>query len=79
MSENPFDGSPISRRQFVRLSAAAGGALALPGAASAEVSSAAFDAEYEYVLNHTPDEYEVPTLVEFSDAASMEAVEATSS
>ncbi|QLD85298.1 hypothetical protein HWV23_06005 [Natronomonas halophila] len=79
MSENPFDGSPISRRQFVRLSAATGGALALPGAASAEVSSAAFDAEYEYVLNHTPEEYEVPTLVEFSDTASMGTMESIAS
>lgn len=76
MSDNPFDESPISRRQFVRLSAATGGALTLPGQASAEESSSAFDAEYEYVLNHTPEDYEVPTLVEFSDTASLGVMEA---
>ena len=75
MSEDPFETAPISRRRFVRLSAATGGALALPGAASADVSAPAFDAEYEYLLNHTPDDYEIPTLVTFEDAASTAAVE----
>ncbi|PSQ17918.1 hypothetical protein BRD02_01850, partial [Halobacteriales archaeon QS_8_69_73] len=74
MSEDPFEAAPVSRRRFVQLSAATGGALALPGAASADASSSAFDAEYRYVLNHTPEGYEVPTLVEFDDAASFEAM-----
>ncbi len=74
MSEDPFETAPISRRRFVQLSAATGGALALPGAASAAVSSPAFDAKYRYVLNHTPEGYEVPTAVEFGDAASLEAM-----
>jgi len=74
MSEDPFEAAPISRRRFVQLSAATGGALALPGAAGADASSPAFDAEYRYVLNHTPEGYEVPTLVEFDDAASVEAM-----
>jgi hypothetical protein len=74
MSDNPFTDSPISRRQFVRLSAATGGALALPGQASADVSSSAFDAEYEYLLNHTPDDYAVPTLVTFEDVGSLRAM-----
>ena len=75
MSEDPFETAPISRRRFVQLSAATGGALALPGAASADVSALAFDAEYEYLLNHTPEGYEIPTLVTFEDAASMRAME----
>ena len=75
MSEDPFETAPISRRQFVRLSAATGGALALPGAATADVMSPAFDAKYEYLLSHTPDNYEIPTLVTFEDAASTAAVE----
>ena len=75
MSEDPFETAPISRRRFVQLSAATGGALALPGAASADVSAPAFDAEYEYLLNHTPEGYEIPTLVTFEDAASMRAME----
>ena len=77
MSEDPFETAPISRRQFVRLSAATGGALALPGTATADVSAPAFDAEYEYLLNHTPDDYEIPTLVTFEDAASIRAMEVT--
>ena len=75
MSEDPFERAPISRRRFVQLSAATGGSLALPGAASADVSAPAFDAEYEYLLNHTPESYEIPTLVTFEDAASMQAME----
>jgi hypothetical protein len=76
MSDNPFTDSPISRRQFVRLSAATGGALALPGQASADASAPAFDAEYEYLLNHTPDDYAVPTLVTFDDVGGLRAMEA---
>ena len=75
MSEDPFATTPISRRQFVRLSAATGGTLALPGAASADVSSSSFDAEYQYLLNHTPGDYEVPTLVTVEDAVSLRAIE----
>ena len=37
--------------------------------------SPAFDAKYEYLLSHTPDNYEIPTLVTFEDAASTAAVE----
>ena len=70
-----FTDSPISRRQFARLSAATGATLALPGAASADVGDPAFDAEYEYVLTHTPAEHAVPTLVEFESAAGLEALD----
>ncbi|WP_255150471.1 M14 family zinc carboxypeptidase [Halorarius halobius] len=66
---NPFDDTPISRRDFARLSTAAGAALALPGNATADADSEAFDAEYRYVQNHTPADHSVPTLVTFTDAA----------
>lgn len=68
-----FTDSPIDRRTFLCLSAATGAALALPGNATATVSSPKFTTEYEYVLTHTPDDYAVPTLVEFSDAAGLDA------
>jgi hypothetical protein len=70
-----FTDSPISRRQFACLSAATGATLALPGAASADVGDPAFDAEYEYVLAHTPADHAVPTLVEFESAAGLEALD----
>jgi len=73
---NQFDDAPISRRQFVRLSAATGGALALPGAAGATVTDERFGATYQYALNHTPEGYAVPTLVEFSDPSGVAAFEA---
>ncbi|WP_227380577.1 M14 family metallopeptidase [Haladaptatus halobius] len=62
-----FTDSSINRRTFVRLSAATGAALALPGNASASVSSEKMETEYEYVLNHTATDYAVPTLVTFTD------------
>lgn len=75
MSEDPFEAAPVSRRQFVRLAAATGGALALSGQAAADVSSPTFDDEYEYVVTHTPDDYAVPTLVEVADAASLASID----
>lgn len=74
----PFEDAPISRRQFVKLSAATGGVLALPGQATASVDSAVFDAEYQYLLNHTPDDFLVPTLIELSDPLGLQAFEALS-
>jgi hypothetical protein len=76
MNHDTFTEHDLSRREFVRLSAATGGALALPGNASAAVDSPKFDAEYRYVLNHTPAGYAVPTLVTFSEAAGFEALSA---
>ena len=75
-SADRFASSPIDRRQFVRLSAATAGALALPGNASAAVSAAEFTDEYAYVLNHTPADHAVPTLVQFSDATGPDAMDA---
>ena len=78
MTDDPtqFDDAPISRRQFVRLSAATGGAVALPGAASADAMDERFGEPYQYALNHTPEGYAVPTLVEFSDPSGVAAFEA---
>jgi hypothetical protein len=74
--EHSFTDADISRRQFVRLSAATGAALALPGNATADADADAFDAEYRYVQNHTPDDHAVPTVVALDDAAGLAAVEA---
>jgi hypothetical protein len=71
-----FSGVGVSRRDFARLAAATAGALALPANATASVSASAMDAEYEYVLNHTPAEYAVPTLVTFADASGPDAMDA---
>lgn len=65
--ENRFADSSIDRRTFVRLSAATAGALALPGNATADVADEKMSAEYEYILNHTPADSQVETLVTFSD------------
>ncbi|WP_164974856.1 M14 family zinc carboxypeptidase [Halegenticoccus tardaugens] len=62
----------IDRRDFVRLAAATAGALALPGNATADVSSDATTTDYEYVVNHTPDDFAVPTLVTFADESGVE-------
>ncbi|WP_255196741.1 M14 family metallopeptidase [Halorarius litoreus] len=75
----PFDDASISRRDFVRLSAATGAALSLPGNATANADVTAFDAEYRYVQNHTPLDYSVPTLIRVSDAAGLDAVRAATS
>lgn len=70
LSDATFEDAPISRRRFVRLSAATAGALSLPGAASAAgVSSPALTDEYEYVINHVGADEQVPTLATFEDAA----------
>ena len=76
MSDHPFTDADISRRQFVKLSAATGAALSLPGNAAAEADAAAFDAEYRYVQNHTPADHAVPTAIDLTDAAGIAAVEA---
>lgn len=68
-----FEESRISRRQFVRLSAATGTALSLPGNATSSAESAAFDREYQFILNHTPSDYHVPTLIEFNSIGGLEA------
>lgn len=65
----------VGRREFVRLSVATAGALSLPGNAAAELSAPELTDRYQYVTNHTPPDGEVQTLVEFSSAAGLEALE----
>ena len=66
--ETPLDGTDLTRRDFARLTAATAGALSLPGAASAKnLTSAKTTKRYEYVVNHTPDDHAVATLMEFAD------------
>jgi hypothetical protein len=64
-----FENSPISRRDFTRLSAATVGTLALPGAATAKLTSGKMTNEYTYVINHIDQEFTVPTLIEFTSEA----------
>ncbi|WP_101296663.1 M14 family zinc carboxypeptidase [Halegenticoccus soli] len=71
-----FSEVDIDRRDFVRLAAATAGALALPGNAAADVSSERMTAEYEYVVNHTPADFAVPTLVTFADESGLSEFEA---
>lgn len=73
-TDDRFSGSPIDRRAFVRLSTATAAALSFPANAMAAVSSGTMDTEYEYVINHTPDDYAAPTLIEFSSAAGLDAL-----
>ncbi|WP_247003107.1 M14 family metallopeptidase [Halosolutus gelatinilyticus] len=68
-----FEDSPVDRRTFLRLSAATGAALALPGTATADVSGDPLTDEYQFVVNHTPDEYEAPTVIEFATQDALEA------
>ncbi|RKD93996.1 M14 family zinc carboxypeptidase [Halopiger aswanensis] len=68
-----FADSPIDRRTFLSLSAATGAALALPGAATADVSGEPLTDEYAFVVNHTPDDYEAATVVEFANREALEA------
>jgi len=75
-NEDRFADAPISRRRFFQLSGAAGASLALPGNAMASTSDEAFTTEYEYVLNHTPTDHAVPTLVRFDDPSGPEAMSA---
>ena len=77
MTDNDrFSDASISRRRFFQLSAATGAALALPGNATASAEDDAFTAEYQYALNHTPEDHAVPTLVTFSGEAGVAAFEA---
>lgn len=72
LTDGAFDDVSIDRRTFVRLAGAIGGALALPGSASADLEDSAMTDEYEYAVNHTPDEYEVATLIRFSDESGID-------
>ncbi|ELY56818.1 peptidase M14 carboxypeptidase A [Natronococcus amylolyticus DSM 10524] len=67
-----FDGVSIDRRQFGKLAAAVGAALTLPGNAVADLVDSAMTDEYEYVVNHTPDDYAVATLIRLEDESAID-------
>lgn len=66
-SKNRFENTPINRRDFMRLSAVTAGAIAFPGQALADVSSAKLTDLYEFAVNHTSEEYGVGTLLLLED------------
>ncbi|WP_306052758.1 M14 family zinc carboxypeptidase [Natronococcus wangiae] len=72
LDESAFDDVSIGRRQFGRLAAAVGAALALPGNAVADLENETMTDEYEYVVNHTPDDYPAPTLIRFADTSGID-------
>lgn len=67
-----FGDSSISRRQFIRISAATTGVVAIPGLAFAETTSPKLTDEYQYAINHTNEREEVPTLITFSEEAGLD-------
>ncbi|MEM4782165.1 MAG: M14 family zinc carboxypeptidase, partial [Halalkalicoccus sp.] len=69
-----FEDAPISRRQFVRLSAVTAGALSLPGSALSDHRSEKTDDLYEFLQNHTRDSYEIPTLIRLADGSGFDAL-----
>lgn len=69
-----FSDSPISRRTFVRLSAATAGAVTLPGNALADVTSEKFTALYDFIVDHVEADFEIPTLLDLSDEAGFDAL-----
>lgn len=70
-----FTDSSIDRRTFIKLSAATAGAVMLPGNATSEVTSAKLTDEYQFIVNHTPTEHSIPTLVRFSDTSGLAAID----
>lgn len=75
---NRLANSPISRRNFALLSAAAvGTGLALSGHATSSADAEGFTDTYRYVTNHTPEDHAVPTLVRFSRESGVAAMEST--
>ncbi|WP_137285854.1 M14 family metallopeptidase [Halorussus salinisoli] len=73
-SDPQFEQSPISRRTFVRLSAATAGALTLPGNALADITSSKFTDVYSYVVNHVDEDFEIPTLLTLDDESGFDAL-----
>lgn len=64
-----FGDGTIDRREFLALSAATAGALALPGMATAELEDDRLTDRYAFVVNHTDDEYEAATLIRLAEGA----------
>ncbi len=61
-----FEDTPLTRRRFAILAGTIGGALALPGNAYADIESGKMTEEYEFIVNHTPDDFAVSTVIEFT-------------
>lgn len=71
-----FENCPVSRRQFLRLSAVTSGSLLLPGIGVAqEIESEKFTPLYEFVVNHTPRNQQVQTLVRLNDPSAFQQLE----
>ncbi len=73
--QSRFANSPVSRREFGRLVAITGGAIALPGTAAGQLSSPKTTDLYEFVVDHTPDDYAVSTLVRLDDESGFAELE----
>lgn len=71
-TDGRFSDSPVDRRTFVKLSAATAGALTLPGTALADVSGDVATDKYEFVVNHTPDDYRAFTVAEFDSVEALQ-------
>ncbi|MFC6903993.1 M14 family zinc carboxypeptidase [Halalkalicoccus tibetensis] len=64
-----FGDGTVDRREFLALSAAMAGALALPGMATAELEDDRLTDRYAFVINHTDDDYEAATLIRLAEGA----------
>lgn len=72
-----FDDVTIGKRDFMRLAAATTGTLLAPGQAvggEGERSSQKMTEVYQYLVNHTPLEDQIQTLITFSDASGFDAL-----
>lgn len=67
--------SPVSRRNFMRFSAATVGAAALSGTTLADHTSPKASELYEFIRDHVGDDYEIPTLILLSDETGFDAVD----
>lgn len=72
---NIFHDSPVSRRQFVRLSAITAGAIALPGEVVARHKSEKATDLYDFIRNHVPSDYNIPTLILLEGEAGFDALD----
>lgn len=72
-ADGRFADAPISRRGFVRLSAATAGALTLPSNALSDHTSPKTGNLYAFLRNHTRDSFEIPTLIRLGDVSGLDA------
>jgi len=73
LDDAAFDAQPIDRRTFLRVAAATGAALALPGAVRADVTDDSLTDIAGFVVDATPDEYEAALVIEFEDSDALTA------